>query len=242
MARLRLVTRGDDAGSCLAANRAVEAAARAGTLRNASVIACGPWFDDAAERLREIDGLSVGLHLTLTSEWTAPVWGPLADAVPGLIDARGVFPPSVRDLKGQGATVDEVLREAAAQLARMRQAGLSPDYCDEHMGIAHVVADWRAPIDAWVRAEGMRVVHTVRGLPQGESISERFERATPGDYILVNHPGYDDEEMRAIGNADHPLGVVAREREGDRRFWLDPSLIEAARQHDVAFVRYSDIL
>ena len=67
--RISIVTRGDDAGSCVAANRGVEEAARFGVMRNASVMACGPALDDAAERLRRIPGLCIGLHLTLASEW-----------------------------------------------------------------------------------------------------------------------------------------------------------------------------
>lgn len=244
MSRIRLATRGDDAGSCLAANRAVEVCARDGVLRNASVMAPAPFFADAARRLKDIPGLAIGLHLTLTSEWDAPVWGPCApaDDVPSLIDARGGFPRDARALGHQGATVDEMLREAAAQLAAMQEAGLQPEYLDEHMGVADVLPQLRAPLDAWARAAGLRVIHGIRPLPGVGPLTARLATAPPGDYLWVNHPGYDGEEMRALGNASYPGKQVAAEREADRREWLDPALREAGAVYDVVWVRFGELL
>jgi hypothetical protein len=42
--RIQLVTRGDDAGSCQSANRAIGQACDSGTLRNVSVMAPGTKF------------------------------------------------------------------------------------------------------------------------------------------------------------------------------------------------------
>lgn len=47
---IRLVTRGDDSGSCATANRAILDAHRHGILKNTSLIVSGPVLDDAVER------------------------------------------------------------------------------------------------------------------------------------------------------------------------------------------------
>lgn len=244
MPRIRLATRGDDAGSCLAANRAVEICARDGVMRNASVMAAAPFFADAARRLYDIPGLAIGLHLTLTSEWDAPIWGPCAprERVRSLIDDRGAFPRDGQALGRQGARIDEMLIEAEAQLRTMEEAGLRPEYLDEHMGVADILPDLREPLDDWARGNGLIPIHRVRLVPGAGTLRERLATAPPGDYLWVNHPGYDDAEMRALGNASYPGAHVAAERESDRREWLDPALRETAALYDVAWVRFGELL
>ena len=77
-AKIQLCTRGDDAGCCRAANRAVAEAARFGILKNISIMVPGPAFDDAARSLGKIKGICIGLHVTLNAEWPRTKWGPVS--------------------------------------------------------------------------------------------------------------------------------------------------------------------
>ena len=89
---IRLLVRGDDMGAAQAVNEACILSAREGIVRSVEVIVPGPWFLDAVRRLKEVPGLDVGVHLTLTSEWERVKWRPLTHA-PSLVDADGYFRP-----------------------------------------------------------------------------------------------------------------------------------------------------
>lgn len=236
----RIVTRGDDAGSCVAANRGVEEAARFGVMRNASVMACGPAFSDAAERLRGVPGLCIGLHLTLASEWDHVTWGPLTDS-PLLKDHRGVFPQNPQDLPRSPEALAAMLAEAQAQLDRMRAAHLPPEYVDEHMAITSwAVPELRAPLLAWAESEGLLTVYELPGLPGTGSLLERLNpEPADGIYVYVNHPAVDDDgEMRRMGNVQHSGEKIALERDADRRMWCDARLTGLQKQ----FVTYPEAL
>lgn len=70
---VRVLTRGDDYGSCSSANRAILECVQGGLLRNVSVLACGPAFDPVP--LTKLHDIDVGLHLCLSSEWDEAKWG-----------------------------------------------------------------------------------------------------------------------------------------------------------------------
>ncbi len=237
---VKIVTRGDDAGSCVAANRGVEEAARFGAMRNASVMACGPAFDDAVERLRRIPGLCIGLHLTLASEWDKITWGPLSGS-PLLKDHRGVFPQSPKDLPRTPGAIAAMLAEAQAQLDRMRAADLAPEYLDEHMApTSWAVPELREPLVAWAKSQGLMTVYHIPGLPGEGSLQNRLNKNLNGEFVYVNHPAVDDDgEMRRMGNADYSGEQIAQERDADRRMWCDPVLKKLEK---FAFIRYTEAL
>ena len=89
---IRLAVRGDDMGSCHTANVACVQCFREGIMRTVEVMVPGPWYPEAVRMLAECPGLDVGVHLTLTSEWSGVKWSPLTH-VPSLVDALGHFRP-----------------------------------------------------------------------------------------------------------------------------------------------------
>ncbi len=233
---VRVVTRGDDAGSCVAANRAVERAAREGVLKNISVIACGPALPDAADRLRGISGLCIGLHLTLNSEWDALTWPPLTRN-PLLTDARGLFPQNPTELPRTPEAIDAILTEADAQLAALRDARLEPFYLDEHMApSAWAVPELKEPLAHWAEKSGLhwpKLFH----VPGEGSLGERLKTCPDGDYLWVNHPCLPEGDALKMGSADYPQGEVLAEREADLHLWLTLSPTER-----VEFVSWRDVL
>jgi chitin disaccharide deacetylase len=232
---VRVVARGDDAGACVAANRAVEQAAREGVLRNASVLACGPALQDASERLSHIPGLCIGLHLALASEWDRLTWAPLSRH-PLLTDARGCLPQSPALLPRTDAAIEAMLLEADAQLAALRAAGLEPVYIDEHMGTsAWAVPELKAPLSAWAHERGLPWPH-LYGVPGDGPLTERLKTCPEGDYLWVNHPSFPEDDALLMGNADYPLEEILTERDADRRLWLELSPTER-----VHFVSWAEI-
>ena len=111
--RIHLVTRADDAGSCNSANVAIWNCYRRGIVLNASVMVPAPAFEEAAELLGSEEGLCVGLHVTLTSEWESVRWGPVlpAEEVSSLVDEHGCFPRSRRALEDNGARLETYVIE-----------------------------------------------------------------------------------------------------------------------------------
>jgi predicted glycoside hydrolase/deacetylase ChbG (UPF0249 family) len=125
----------DDAGMSHQSNVGAIRSLTEGVANSVSVMMPCPWVPEFRTLLQKHPGLDVGLHLTLTSEWSGYRWGPLAsrDQVKGLIDPEGALWPTVEAV-AMHATPDEVEREIRAQIARARALGIEPTHLDSHMG------------------------------------------------------------------------------------------------------------
>src|SRR5271165_2073508 len=102
---------------------------------SASIMIPCPWLTEVAAYAKTHPDADLGLHLTLTSEWSTYRWGPVAskNLVPSLLDASGYLwpdtPEAVRSLKA-----DEAEREIRAQIERAIAMGIHPTHLDSHMG------------------------------------------------------------------------------------------------------------
>ena len=249
--QLRLVTRGDDAGSCGSANRAILEACEQGILRNVSIMVPGPAFEEAAKLFAHRPDICLGLHVTLNAEWDGPKWGPVLPLkeVPSLVDENGYFFPTPKILYERGFEVEEVVAEVQAQLNKARAYGLNISYLDEHMGLSWLPG-LRKEFANLAKREGLVDAHPLRHLPMkkdaGGNSADRLiaslQAATPGDYIFVTHPGYDADDMRLFQIGNQEPGSVARERDADRLLLLDPRVREACQYLDVEVVLYTDVL
>src|SRR6187401_3799233 len=93
-APIRLIVQADDLGAAHGINVASLQAYTDGIVRTANVIVPAPWTPEAVALLRDHSDLDAGVHLAITSEWSAIKWRPLTTA-PSLVDARGYFFPMV---------------------------------------------------------------------------------------------------------------------------------------------------
>lgn len=134
----RVMLRADDFGMSHAVNLALEDMVKTGIPFNASVMMVTPWVQEAAEILKKAPHVSIGLHLTLTSEFEQLKWGPISGktVVPSLVDERGFFRTSVKDFMLSDYALNEVETELRAQIDRAMTMGMQVDYLDHHMGIA----------------------------------------------------------------------------------------------------------
>ena len=247
---LKLITRGDDAGSCDSANEAIAEAAHHGILRNVSVMAPGLAFESAVHLLKSLpESVCLGLHVTLNSEWDQVKWGPVLPIaqVPSLVDADGFFWRTPNEAQQRGARVDEMLAEIEAQLARVRQAGLTVAYVDEHMGVSWPWPELRQGIADLARREGLVDAHRVPSLPNAgepgdvEALLGAVADAPADSYVYVTHPGFDRDDMRRLGMSGTEPGQVARERDADRRLLTDARVQSALEERGVEIIRYTDV-
>lgn len=247
--QIRLISRGDDAGSCESADLAILEACDRGILRNVSIMVPGPTFAHAVKLLKGRADLCLGLHVTLNAEWEAPKWGPVlpTSQVSSLVDENGFFLPSPGDLHHRGFDEEQAMAEITAQLNRAREAGLNIAYIDEHMGVCWI-GGLRQRLTDLARREGLVNAANIPSLPSGSRYSDwvmnfrdRLAQAKPGAYVLVNHPGGDCEDMRRFHKVGQTLGEVARERDAERRGLIDPRLPDILNEYGVELTQYTRV-
>src|SRR6202000_2993873 len=142
----QLLIRLDDIGMNHSVNMALQKMAQTGFPISASVQFACPWYQEAVDILRKNPQISVGVHLTLTSEWKYYRWGPVLGqtAVPSLVDSAGYFYQSTRAFASSGYKLDEGEKELSSQIERALRTGLKISYIDPHMGIALSTPELRA--------------------------------------------------------------------------------------------------
>ena len=130
-----LIVHADDLGMAHSVNAATIKAFETGLVNSGSIMVPCPWLSEIAAYARNNPGADLGLHLTLTSEWTSFRWGPVmsSNRVKSLIDKDGFFLLTERDAAAQ-ADPKEVELEINAQIERARAVGIQPTHLDSHMG------------------------------------------------------------------------------------------------------------
>jgi predicted glycoside hydrolase/deacetylase ChbG (UPF0249 family) len=254
-----LLVRADDIGSSHAANAACIDSYRNGIARSVDIMVPCPWFPEAVRMLAENQGLDVGVHLTLTSEWENMKWGPLTCA-PSLVDPDGYFFPMVWEnkefppkcsLKEAAWDILQVERELRAQIELALKYIPRISHVSGHMAFERM----HPALDSLVRKlekeygleaafpEGMK---GFRGFGQGKTAKEKIrnfvnalEALEPGIYMLVDHPGEDGPEMRAIGHKGY-YGVAA-ERGDVTRLFTDKKVLKTVREKGIKLVSYRDL-
>jgi hypothetical protein len=127
-----LVITSDDLGMTLSVNQGVDKARELGALTSTNVMVPCPWFEHAAVLFRD-SAIDVGVHFTLTCEWTHYKWRPLTRA-PSLLDRAGVMYRTVFDLMTH-ANAEDIRGECRAQIETALRRGLPIGYADVHMCI-----------------------------------------------------------------------------------------------------------
>ena len=129
----------DDIGMCHASLAAYEEMIDFGLLSSASTMVPCPWFSQTAAWCRENQDryphLDMGVHLTLTCEWTGFRWGPLSTRATesGLLDEDGYFPRTTQQVQ-EAASPGAARTESQMQLERALAAGIDVTHIDSHMG------------------------------------------------------------------------------------------------------------
>lgn len=124
----------DDIGMCQSTITAYEHLLDFGLVSSASTMVPCPWFSAVVRFCRTHDGVDMGVHLTLNSEWETYRWGPIStrDRASGLLDEQGYFFSHPRETVQQARPAD-VATELRAQLERALTAGIDVTHIDSHM-------------------------------------------------------------------------------------------------------------
>ncbi|MBX3015686.1 MAG: polysaccharide deacetylase family protein [Caldilineaceae bacterium] len=127
----------DDVGMCHGSNQAYLELMAAGLLQTGSVMVPCPWSPELLHACQQNPSLDIGVHLTLTSEWSGYRWGPIStrDVASGLLDEAGHFWPRVPGVQAH-LNVAAAMTEMHAQIERVRSMGIDFTHLDTHMGAA----------------------------------------------------------------------------------------------------------
>src|SRR5882724_10055208 len=130
-----LIVHGDDLGMAHSINAASIKAFETGLVSSGSIMVPCPWLPEIAAYARSHPEADLGLHLTLTSEWSSYRWGPVLprDRVSSLLDHNSYFYLTESEAASH-ANAREVEAEIRAQIDRARAFGIKPTHLDSHMG------------------------------------------------------------------------------------------------------------
>ncbi|MFN2513340.1 MAG: polysaccharide deacetylase family protein [Pyrinomonadaceae bacterium] len=130
-----LIVHADDLGMAHSVNAATQKGFESGLVNSGSIMVPCPWLPEIATYARANPKADLGLHLTLTSEWTSFRWGPVLpkDRVASLLDKSGYLYLTESEAASH-ANAKEVEAEIRAQIERARSFGIHPTHLDSHMG------------------------------------------------------------------------------------------------------------
>ena len=238
-------------------NVALERLIESGLPVSVSVMFPTPWYQETVEILKRHPSVSVGIHLTLNSEWKNYRWGPVLGrtAVPSLVDAEGYFFPAADALYENNPNLQEVERELRAQIERARRSGLRIDYVDYHMGTVMRHPDFRAITERLAREFSLGMSHYFGEIdhdPQYaappsaklDSLLALVNRLEPGLHMLVTHVGIDDAELGALldMNTSNPLPDMSRNRQGELTALTSPRFSAALKARNIQLLTYRQLI
>ena len=259
-AGISLIVRGDDIGSCHAANVACIRAYKEGIVRSTEVMVPCSWFPEAVKMLNENPGLDVGIHLVLTSEWDNYKWRPLTCA-PSLTDKDGYFYPTIwprknafagMALKNADWKIEEIEKELRAQIELGKQKIPQVSHLSFHMGSNSWDPKVKELCDKLAREYGLYVmtpeagVRGLGGFGNAKTADERIEKFVksleglkPGTYLFIEHPGLDTPEMRAIGHPGYE--DVAQDRDAVTKVFTSEKVKSAVKRLRIKLISYADL-
>lgn len=256
--QIYLLIRTDDIGSFHAANLACIETYQNGIAQSVELMAPCAWFLEATELLNENPGFDVGVHLTLTSEWSNVKWRPLTHC-PSLVDKDGYFFPMVwkndnfplgSSIQESNWKLDEIEQELRAQIEVSLKFVPYISHLSIHMGFTSLDTKIEALVDKLAKEYKLDVnmegVKRFSGWSRDDTFEERIdkfcanlEKLTPGKYLYVEHPGKANGEMESVGHKGYEN--VAADREWVTRVLTSEKVKETIHKKNIILISYKDL-
>jgi predicted glycoside hydrolase/deacetylase ChbG (UPF0249 family) len=252
-----LLIRTDDAGMSHSVNLALERLIASGLPVSVSVMFPTPWHQETVELLKRHPHVSVGIHLTLNSEWRNYRWGPVLgrSAVPTLVDADGFFFQSAAALHENRPDLQHVESELRAQIERALKSGLRIDYVDYHMGTATRYPEFREITERLARefglgmsgyfGERMESPQYAAAPPHKlDSLLALIHRLEPPLTVVITHVGIDDAELGALVdmNTSFPLPDMSKHRQGELDALTSRRFRDALEARNIRLTTYRELI
>jgi chitin disaccharide deacetylase len=252
-----LVIRSDDAGMSHSVNTALERLIKTGLPVSVSVMFPTPWYQETVEILKRYPAVSVGIHLTLNSEWKNYRWGPVLGrtAVPSLVDVDGYFFPSADALYQNRPDLQEIEQELRAQIERALRSGIEIDYVDYHMGTPvrypefreiteRLAREFRLGMSGYFGETSHDPQYAAAPPAKIDSLLAMIDRLQPGLHMVITHVGIDDAELGALldMNTSNPLPDMSKNRQGELDALTSPRFSAALKARNIRLVTYRQLI
>jgi predicted glycoside hydrolase/deacetylase ChbG (UPF0249 family) len=249
-----LLIRCDDIGMSRSVNMAAKKVLETGLPISFSVMVPCPWFEDAVALLKQYPQASVGIHLTLNSEWKQYRWGPVSGKhmVPSLVDSMGNFFPSRAKLFANKPALHEIEFELRAQIEKAKKAGLPIAYLDYHMGAAMQTLETRQIVEKLAKEFGVSIsrYYGEKDMPsmyaaapetKKAQLLEQLNKLKPGSIqLLVTHVGIDNDELAAMEDLNPGAPAeMSKHRQAELNALLSPELRKLLQQKHFKLVNYT---
>lgn len=256
--KIYLLVRADDMGSFHEANVACIQSYHAGIVRSIELMSVCPWFPEAVKMLKENPGCDVGIHLTLTSEWSNVKWRPLTHC-PSLVDKDGYFFPMVwknenfphhSSISESDWKLEEIEQELRAQIDIAMAHVSNISHYSIHMGfdgldpkIGDLVSKLAKEYGLEVNTEGLQYfVGWGKDIPIEQRIDkfcENLEKLLPGKYLFVEHPAENTKEMETVGHPGYQN--VGKDRGEVTRVFTSEKVKQVIRKKRIELISYSNL-
>lgn len=257
----RLIVRGDDMGYSHSGNEALLKCYKEGIQTSIEIIVASPWFPEAVKMLQQNPGADVGIHLALTSEWDNIKWRPLTDCA-SLKDKRGYFYPMVfpnTNYPGQSIAenkwrIEDIEKELRAQIELALKEIPWISHLSSHMNCTNLTPEVNALTKKLAKEYHIDIdlqEHQVEWVGYGgpsktseekiKSFLAMLDKLQPGKtYWFIDHPGIDNEELRAV----HHIGYenVAVDRQGVTDLFTSEKVKAAIKQKGIELISYKDLV
>jgi predicted glycoside hydrolase/deacetylase ChbG (UPF0249 family) len=255
--QVNLIIRTDDAGMSHSVNMAIEKLIATGLPVSVSVMFPTPWYQETVDILKRHPEVSVGIHLTLNSEWKNYRWGPVLGrtAVPSLVDKEGYFFASSRALYDNHPDLREVEKELRAQIHRALRSGLKIDYVDYHMGTAVGKPEFREIAERLAKEFGLGMSqyfgetrndsqYAAAPANKTDSLVAIINRLNASFNLVVTHVGLDNAELGALldMNTSNPLPEMSKNRQGELDALTSQRFKDAIKARNVHLLTYRELI
>ena len=257
----KLIVRGDDMGYSHSGNQALIKCFKEGIQTSIEVIVPSPWFPEAVKMLKENPGTDVGIHLALTSEWENIKWRPVSDCKT-LKDASGYFYPFIsahphyptQSIKEHDWTLADVEKEFRAQIELALKLIPNISHISAHMGCTDMTEEvrqltnklakeYKIPVEPepknlnWVDYDGPKDTAEEKV----QSFINMLNKLESGKtYLFVDHPGFDNDELRAIFHIGYE--DVAADRQGVTDLFTNEKVKAVIKDRKIQLIGYKDLI
>ncbi|MCF8326013.1 MAG: polysaccharide deacetylase family protein [Leadbetterella sp.] len=258
----KLIVRGDDMGYSHSGNEALIKSYVEGIQTSIEIIVPSPWFLEAVKMLEKNPKIDVGLHFAITSEWDNVKWRPLT-AAPSLRNKDGYFYPMLfhnknypmQAIMDNDWKIEDIEQELRAQIEMAKKYIPRLSHVSGHMGSLAFTKEMKEMTARIGKEYGIQMVdagsthiqytgYEFRNKTTEERIEgfiKMLEKLETGKtYVFVEHPGLDNEELRAISHIGYE--DVAKERQDVTTVFTSEKVKEAVIRKGINLVSYKEAL
>ncbi|MGF1694144.1 ChbG/HpnK family deacetylase [Vibrio lamellibrachiae] len=221
MSKKYLLITSDDFAISHSVNQGILRGFQHGLLQSSNFMAAAPWLPEAVRLTKQHD-LPIGVHLTLTCEWTNMSCGPITGAQ-SLCNELGYFYSSYEELLTT-LNIEDVKNEYRAQIKRVLNSGVTPTHVETHMlpellfngstayqpiaqAVEEVANEFGLIYTYAVENDRLKYFNDSFTMTHMsfEQITERLSNYQSGIYHIIGHCALDDTEQNALSLPDESV-------------------------------------